>query len=98
MNRDTKSRSVSVSGNSLDSDAFSSLLGLEERTLTSEARTRAEPTLGPAPEERAPRRPYRTPVLTRFGDLRDLTLGGSPGTGESGMPFNFQPLGGTERN
>ncbi len=39
------------------------------------------------------RRPYAQPRLTAYGDLRGLTLGGSPGVGESGMPFNFRPLG-----
>lgn len=32
------------------------------------------------------RRPYRSPVLTRFGDVRGLTLGGSPGIDDSGNP------------
>lgn len=30
------------------------------------------------------KRPYRTPRLERLGDVRDLTLGGSPGAGDSG--------------
>jgi hypothetical protein len=30
------------------------------------------------------RKPYRKPQLGSLGDLRSLTLGGSPGTGESG--------------
>ena len=30
------------------------------------------------------RQPYTPPELRRLGDLRDLTLGGSPGTGDSG--------------
>ena len=29
--------------------------------------------------------PYRTPVLKVYGDIRDVTLGGTPGMGESGM-------------
>lgn len=37
------------------------------------------PAAGPAR-----RRPYRAPALVFFGDLRDLTLGGSPGVGDSG--------------
>ena len=27
---------------------------------------------------------YEKPVLTSYGDVRDITLGGSPGLGESG--------------
>jgi hypothetical protein len=30
--------------------------------------------------------------LIVYGELRGITLGGSPGTGESGSPFNFKPL------
>jgi len=30
------------------------------------------------------RKPYEPPALTALGDVRDLTLGGSPGTGDSG--------------
>lgn len=38
------------------------------------------------------RRPYRTPRLERLGDLRSLTLGGSPGAGDSGMAAEQDPL------
>lgn len=31
------------------------------------------------------RRAYRTPKLTVFGDIRGITLGGSPGISDSGM-------------
>jgi hypothetical protein len=30
------------------------------------------------------RKPYSAPVLTVLGDIRDLTMGGSPGSGDSG--------------
>ncbi len=30
------------------------------------------------------RKAYEPPALTLLGDVRDLTLGGSPGTGDSG--------------
>ncbi len=30
------------------------------------------------------RRKYRRPALEKLGDLRTMTLGGSPGTGDSG--------------
>jgi hypothetical protein len=31
-------------------------------------------------------KPYSTPRLVRYGDVRDVTLGPSPGLGESGAP------------
>jgi hypothetical protein len=39
---------------------------------------------------RKPRKPYRKLHLEALGDLRSLTLGGSPGTGESGNTFIFK--------
>lgn len=38
-----------------------------------------------APRDRAPE-PYESPLLRCLGDLRDMTLGGSLGTGDSGNP------------
>jgi hypothetical protein len=32
-----------------------------------------------------PRKAYRRPVLEPLGDIRDVTMGGSLGAGESGM-------------
>lgn len=32
-------------------------------------------------------RPYRSPTLVIHGDVRSLTLGPSPGIGESGLPL-----------
>ncbi|MCI0417312.1 lasso RiPP family leader peptide-containing protein [bacterium] len=32
----------------------------------------------------AKRRPYKTPKLIKYGDIRSLTLGGTPGSGDSG--------------
>lgn len=48
----------------------------------------------PAPTpERARREPYVQPRLVRLGDLRSLTLGGSPGFGDSGPSgTQFNPL------
>lgn len=37
------------------------------------------------------RRAYARPRLEVLGDVRDLTLGGSPGIGDSGNPENFRP-------
>jgi hypothetical protein len=34
----------------------------------------------------AVRKPYESPRLVRYGDVRDVTLGPTPGTGESGAP------------
>jgi hypothetical protein len=40
----------------------------------------------------APRRPYTSPRLAVLGDLRSLTLGGSPGANDSGMGDPRRPL------
>ncbi|HEX5717660.1 MAG TPA: lasso RiPP family leader peptide-containing protein [Thermoanaerobaculia bacterium] len=40
----------------------------------------------------APRRPYVSPRLVELGDLRSLTLGGSPGFGDSGIGSPRRPL------
>lgn len=41
-------------------------------------------------------RPYGVPRLTRFGRLVDVTLGGSPGSGDSGGGVLIEnPLGGS---
>jgi hypothetical protein len=40
-----------------------------------------------------PRKPYHRPGLEKLGDLRTLTLGGSPGTGESGNMTRNPKLG-----
>ncbi len=38
----------------------------------------------------APKRPYQPPHLIVYGDLRDLTMGPSTGSGESGNPTIFR--------
>lgn len=38
------------------------------------------------------RRPYESPRLVELGDLRSLTLGGSPGAGDSGIGRPRKPL------
>ena len=44
------------------------------------------------PESAGPnRRVYTRPLLEVLGDIRDLTLGGSIGAGDSGDPENFFP-------
>ena len=37
------------------------------------------------------RKPYERPQLTHRGDVRDVTMGPTPGVGESGNPTNFRP-------
>ena len=37
------------------------------------------------------RKPYRKPQLEILGDLRTLTLGGSPGLNDSGSEFTRKP-------
>ena len=39
-----------------------------------------------------PRRPYTSPRLAVLGDLRSLTLGGSPGANDSGLGDPRRPL------
>ncbi len=39
------------------------------------------------------RKPYHKPQLEELGDLRTLTLGGSPGAGDSGGAFGVEILG-----
>ncbi len=41
---------------------------------------------------RSGKRRYVSPGLERHGDLRTLTLGGSPGVGDSGDMFSQNPL------
>lgn len=36
------------------------------------------------------KQPYEAPQLRELGDVRDLTLGGSPGTGDSGSAATQQ--------
>jgi hypothetical protein len=38
------------------------------------------------------RRPYTSPRLSELGDLRTLTLGGSPGANDSGLGDPRRPL------
>ncbi len=45
-----------------------------------EPKTRTE---NPESPQTPARRPYTPPVLEEYGDVRDLTLGGSPGAGDS---------------
>jgi hypothetical protein len=40
------------------------------------------------------RKQYRKPQLKELGDLRTLTLGGSPGTNDSGLGGTRQPPSG----
>lgn len=35
------------------------------------------------------KKPYKSPVVKEYGDMREITLGTSPGIGESGNP-NFK--------
>ncbi len=55
---------------------------------------REEPTPEPLSSLAAPgpKRPYEPPRLVLFGDLRTLTLGPSPGIGESGNPALFKSV------
>ena len=37
------------------------------------------------------RLPYKKPQIVTFGDIRDVTLGMTPGIGDSGNPALFRP-------
>jgi len=39
----------------------------------------------------AQRKAYQAPELRELGDMRGITLGGSPGAGESGFTTLFKP-------
>ena len=41
---------------------------------------------------KADRRPYQKPQLTPLGDIRDVTMGGSPGFGDSGAGAPEKPF------
>lgn len=41
--------------------------------------------------DRKPRRDYRKPRLIPRGDVRDVTMGPTPGVGESGNPGTLRP-------
>ncbi len=40
-----------------------------------------------------PKKPYRSPELVACGDVRDVTMGGSPGVGDSGNGALEKPFG-----
>jgi hypothetical protein len=44
-------------------------------------------------EANSSRKPYRKPHLEELGALLDLTLGGSPGAGDSGTRHPENPMG-----
>jgi hypothetical protein len=50
----------------------------------------ALPIAADATPDRPARRPYEAPCLLPLGDLRELTLGASPGAGDSGGPTTFR--------
>ncbi|MFK7955102.1 MAG: lasso RiPP family leader peptide-containing protein [Lysobacterales bacterium] len=45
----------------------------------------------PKSGDRDTRKPYQQPKLTPRGDVRDVTLGPTPGVGESGNPGTLRP-------
>ncbi len=51
-----------------------------------------EPLGGPeTPVVGKPRLPYQKPQILTFGDIRDVTLGMTPGIGDNGNPALFRP-------
>ena len=51
-----------------------------------------EDKIQPIKNEGKPREIYCKPILEDLGDLRTLTLGGSPGIGDSGGGPQFPPV------
>lgn len=68
--------------------------------MTTYHNNRHDPSSDPRPAQpntgtgRQKRKPYSAPKLELYGDIRSLTLGGSPGVGDSGNQLNYQPPGG----
>ncbi|MBI4819746.1 MAG: lasso RiPP family leader peptide-containing protein [Deltaproteobacteria bacterium] len=59
---------------------------VEDATILSES-TQENVAAGAEPEA------WSSPRLSRLGDIRELTLGGSPGAGDSGNPTTFRAPG-----
>lgn len=60
-------------------------------TDTSKPASRPFPVEAQAkPSGSCPKRPYRSPRLIALGELLDVTMGPSPGLGESGNPAVFR--------
>ena len=57
----------------------------DDQQKTDECRPRRSP-------EPIRKKAYSRPRLWHYGDLRSLTLGGSPGTGDSGAVYTEDPL------
>jgi len=51
------------------------------------------PSISRLGSETVSRKRYSRPELVALGDVRDATLGGSPGIGDSGSPTSFRPPG-----
>lgn len=51
-----------------------------------------EQTPAMPPASTGKRRPYTKPQLEVYGNIRELTHGGSPGTGDSGSPGTRRPV------
>ena len=67
-------------------------LTIREPSKCADGSVDASPT--PLPLEPAPspaKEPWSAPRLTRHGDVRELTMGGTAGVFESGQPGTFRP-------
>jgi len=65
--------------------------------MTDKARVSTVSCDDPLPEHplSTGRRCYAAPALIRYGDVRGITLGGTPGCGDSGGEFTEDPQFGT---
>jgi hypothetical protein len=58
----------------------------ETDSINQAGRNTQSPSSMPDTHQARPRKAYSPPRLYRRGDIRDLTLGGSPGFNDSGNP------------
>ena len=58
----------------------------EPTRSTAAAAAQGEPTSPASVAQAATKRPWVRPTLVRYGDLRDVIMGGSPGSLESNNP------------
>jgi len=75
-------------------DTVKTAVRLTLMSTKNEVSTEETPACSGTTGDPVERRAYAPPVLMRFGDVRSVTLGGSPGGGDSGNTFIQQPFSG----
>ena len=61
------------------------------RTMNTSTPKKTDLEIPPRPFPSQTKRPYSTPRLTCYGDVRTMTMGGSPGITDSGTPGTQKP-------